>query len=262
MDLGFGGEVARLYQRYRRGYPPAVFDVLATTFGLTPQDVVVDLGCGTGQLTLPIAARVRAVVGIDPEPDMLVLARRAAEDQRVDNVSWLLGADSDLPALGRLFGDGSVGAVTVGQALHWMAHEDVFAGLRPLLRPGGGVAVVANGTPLWLQDTSWSRALRACLERWRGTELSRSCGTDTDSRRRYADALTRHGYHVTETVVEYTDEIDLDALLGGVYSSFPVDALPPVEQRTELSTMIRDALGPATRFREHVRVCVLTGRIG
>lgn len=66
MDLGFGDEVAGFYHRYRRGYPPAVFDTLAEIFGLTPDDIVVDLGCGTGQLTLPIAARVRAVAGVDP----------------------------------------------------------------------------------------------------------------------------------------------------------------------------------------------------
>jgi trans-aconitate methyltransferase len=49
--------------------------MLAETFGLNAQDMVVDLGCGTGQLTLPIAHRVRAVIGMDPEPDMLRRAR-------------------------------------------------------------------------------------------------------------------------------------------------------------------------------------------
>jgi 2-polyprenyl-3-methyl-5-hydroxy-6-metoxy-1,4-benzoquinol methylase len=67
----FGGEVAEFYQRYRHGYPEAVIDLLAGAFGLTPADVVIDLGCGTGQLALPLARRVRAVLGVDPEPAML-----------------------------------------------------------------------------------------------------------------------------------------------------------------------------------------------
>ncbi|GAA5189801.1 hypothetical protein GCM10023322_43330 [Rugosimonospora acidiphila] len=79
MSLGFGGEVAGYYARYRRGYPPAAVDAIVKAFALGTDDVVLDLGCGTGQLTLPLAERVRAVV--DPEPDMLVLARRAAEAQ-------------------------------------------------------------------------------------------------------------------------------------------------------------------------------------
>lgn len=101
-DLGFRGEVAEFYHQYRHGYPPAVIDVLTGAFGLTGRDVVADLGCGTGQLTLPLARRVRAAVGIDPEPDMLMRARRAGADQGVTNVTWMVGADTDLPALGAL----------------------------------------------------------------------------------------------------------------------------------------------------------------
>jgi trans-aconitate methyltransferase len=60
MDLGFRGEVVDFYHRCRRGYPRAVIDSLADTFGLCGDDVAVDVGCGTGQLTMPLAARVRA----------------------------------------------------------------------------------------------------------------------------------------------------------------------------------------------------------
>jgi len=67
MSLGFGGEVADFYQRYRRGYPAAVFDALVDAFALTVDDVVLDLGCGTGQLALPIAAALSAaaIQGVD-----------------------------------------------------------------------------------------------------------------------------------------------------------------------------------------------------
>ena len=116
-ELGFGGEVADLYHKYRHGYPAAVIDILADAFGLSADDVVIDLGCGTGQLALPVAERVRAVVGIDPEADMLRRASKAAREADVVNVSWVLGADTDLPSLGRLLGGGSVAALTVGQAL-------------------------------------------------------------------------------------------------------------------------------------------------
>jgi SAM-dependent methyltransferase len=134
MDLGFHGEVADFYQRYQRGYPAAVIDALAGAFGLTGDDLVVDLGCGTGQLTLPLAGRVRAMAGVDPEPDMLLRARQAAADAGVANVTWMVGADTDLPALGALLGERSVAAVTIGQALHWMNPGQVFRAAAGLAR--------------------------------------------------------------------------------------------------------------------------------
>ncbi len=192
--MGFGGEVAGFYQRYRRGYPAEVIDGLVEAFGLTLDDVVVDLGCGTGQLALPLAERVRTVIGMDPEPDMLAEARRVAADR--SNLSWMVGSDADVSMLGILLGKDSLGAVTIGQALHWMDHDRLFQALRPLLRPGGGVAVVTNGTPLWLQDSDWSRALRRHLELWLDSEVTATCGTDEDSRTRYADSLAAAGFTV------------------------------------------------------------------
>ena len=166
VDLGFHGELVEYYHRYRHGYPATVIDLLAELFGLTGRDVAIDLGCGTGQLTLALAGRVRAALGVDPEPDMLRRAQQAAGEAGARNVSWMLGADTSVPALGGLLGDGSVAVVTIAQALHWMAHAELFEACVPLLRPGGGLAVVTNGTPLWLQDSDWSRALRGFLARW------------------------------------------------------------------------------------------------
>jgi SAM-dependent methyltransferase len=260
VDLGFGGEVADFYHRYRRGYPPAVIDTLAGTFGLTGDDIVIDLGCGTGQLTLPIAGRVRAVAGVDPEPDMLARARRAAAEHGITNLAWLLGADTDIPALAALLGDQHAGAVTIGQALHWMNYRELFPALAPLLRPGGGVAVITNGTPLWLQDSAWSRALRGFLEQWLETTLTSACGTDEASQQRYRDTMTAAGFDLTEASFEYTDDLDLDHLIGSLYSALPVQRLPPPDQRGAFAEKVRHALAPHERFTEPVRVRILLGR--
>lgn len=262
VSLGFGGEVAELYQQYRRDYPASVVDAVMHAFSLTDHDTVIDLGCGTGQLTVPFASRVRAVVGVDPEPDMLVRARRTAVEQGTANVAWMLGSDTDMPALGSFFGRGSVGAVTIGQALHWMDEEALFPALMPLFRTGGGIAVVTNGTPLWLQDNDWSRGLRGCLERWFGVELSGRCGTDEASQRRYREGLTAAGYEVGEARVDYTDDMTFEQLVGGVYSAFSVEDLPAPEERPRFADQVRRAIHPQTRFSEHVRVAVLLGRVG
>lgn len=259
-DLGFGGEVAEFYHQYRRGYPPTVIDTLTRAFGLTSDDIVIDLGCGTGQLTLPIARRVQAVAGVDPEPDMLARARQAAAEQGITNVSWLLGADTDILALAALLGDRRPGAVTIGQALHWMRYRELIPALVPLLRPGGGIAVITNGTPMWLQDSPWSQALRGFLEQWSGARPVNTCGTDDASQQRYRETMTEAGLEATETSYAYTGELDLHRIVGGVYSALPAQKLPPPDQRTAFADQIRRAVAPHAPFTEYVPVRILLGR--
>jgi SAM-dependent methyltransferase len=261
MDPGFRGEVADFYHKYRRDYPPAVIAAVADAFTLTGDDVVVDLGCGTGQLTLPIAGRVRAVAGVDPEPDMLAHARRAAREQGIDNVSWMIGGDTDIPAISALLGSQRAGAVTIAQALHWMNHDELFRAAVPLIRPGGGIAVITNGTPLWLQDTAWSQAVRRFLEQLLGTTTTATCGTDAASQRRYRDSLTAAGYEVTDASVQYSGDLSLEQVVGGIYSALSVGQLPAPDKRPQLAEQIRRALQPHEPMTEHVRVAMLLGRI-
>jgi SAM-dependent methyltransferase len=262
MTVGFSGEVAEYYAKFRRAYPEQALDFLHDYFSLTPEDSVLDLGCGTGQLALPLAHRVRSVIGMDPEPDMLRLAREAAGERGVRNATWVLGADTDIPALGTLLGHASSLAMTVvGQALHWMRHDELFRDLLPLFRAGGGIAVMANGAPLWLQDTAWSRALRACLEQHFETELTASCGTADQDRIRYAQALEDAGFSdVRSTTVSYTDELTFQQVIGGLYSAIPAEQLPAADQRPAFEDTIRKAVPHAEPFPEQVHVSVLVGR--
>jgi SAM-dependent methyltransferase len=115
-----------------------------------------------------LAIRLAGVLALDPEPDMLAQLRRRAEEEQVPNLVCVLAADRDLPALIRAAGEGGWGLLTVANALHWMDADAVFAAAARLLRPGGGIAVITQGRPLWLGERDWTRALRAYLEDWLG----------------------------------------------------------------------------------------------
>ena len=262
MATGFGGEVATYYARHQRGYPPEVLDALAAAFRLGADDTVVDLGCGTGQLSLPLADRVAAVIGVDPEPDMLAIARRAALEQGIGNATWVLGSDRDVPALSRLVGERTVGALTVAVAIHFMDRDALFAAARSLLRPGGGIAVVTNGEPLWTQDTEWSLALRECLERMLGHSVTGRCQTDEDGRRRNREALVRTGYRYEETSVRYEAPLTVADVVGGVFSAMSAEQLPPPEQRAAFAADVRDALGGVDVVTERVTVRLQYGMVG
>jgi trans-aconitate methyltransferase len=254
----FSGTTAAYYARYRRGYPDQIISAVVDRLGLNSGDAVIDLGCGTGLLSAPLAQRVRVVVGVDPEPDMLVEARRGLDPATSSRVVWVLGSDADLPALALLRGEGGWGAITVGQAMHFMDHPTLCARARSMLRPKGGLAIISNGIPLWHQNSDWSRALRCALEDWFQKPSTSTCGTAEVDRARYHDALSAAGFTVHEVSYDYEAQITLDDIVGGLLSAIsPTDV--PEEQRDDFTQRIAQALPEGASFTEAVPVTALIG---
>jgi hypothetical protein len=78
-------------------------------------------------------------------------------------------------------------------------------------------------------------------------------------RRGYRKLLADAGFVVVDRRIDHDDVLELDSLVGGVLSAFPVE-LPPPERRHEFASRVGRRLAPDTRFTEHVRVSMLLGR--
>jgi 2-polyprenyl-3-methyl-5-hydroxy-6-metoxy-1,4-benzoquinol methylase len=70
------GEVADLYAESRQRYPDEIVDGIVTTVGLGNGASVLEIGCGTGQLTGQLASRGLAVTAIDLASSMIDVARK------------------------------------------------------------------------------------------------------------------------------------------------------------------------------------------
>jgi SAM-dependent methyltransferase len=252
--MTFSGGVATAYAAYRRGYPPPVVDLLVRTLDLPRAAYVLDLGCGTGQLTVPLAGRYDRVVGADPSPDMLALARSGAGNAPV---TWLLAGDADVVRLPLLTG---LDAVTIAQSIHLLDRPPLFRALAARMSRRGRVAVIANGSPMWLRDLDWSRALKAYLEGWLGKPLRSACGTDAASRAGFRSELATAGFpDSTEVAADYTETHTFDRIAGNVRSALSPDRLPA---GPDFEAGLREAIGPGP-FPEDVRVSILVaGRAG
>ena len=103
--------------------------------GLRAGDVVVEVGCGTGRLTLPLAALTPArVVGVDAEARMLDVARVKDAAARVE---WLRGSAYRLPLPNR-----AAALVLMVMVVHLLRQRvRAFTEARRVLRRGGRLSV-------------------------------------------------------------------------------------------------------------------------
>lgn len=128
-SLSFGEEAAA-YERGRPSYPPEAIDWLLQEGARN----VLDLGAGTGKLTVRLVERGLDVIAVDPIPEMLEVLSRSLPDTPA-----LLGSAEDIP-----LPDDSVDSVLVAQAWHWFDPERAVKEVARVLRPGGRLGLVWN----------------------------------------------------------------------------------------------------------------------
>jgi ubiquinone/menaquinone biosynthesis C-methylase UbiE len=109
------------------------------TAGLTGADkmLAIDLACGPGTYTRPLAARVRHAIGADLTPAMVEKARTEAARDGIANIEFVCADICALP-----FADGAAGIVSCGYAFHHMTDPArALAEMARVLQPGGRAAV-------------------------------------------------------------------------------------------------------------------------
>ena len=118
---------------------------------------VVDIGCGTGLSITPWLSFADKIVGIEPNAEMLDIAKRKYEG--VDQVSFLesSGENTELPSD---FAD----VVTCVQAFHWLDAETAIPEMARILKEGGVLAALDNDFPpvsFWKADKAYEILLEA-----------------------------------------------------------------------------------------------------
>ncbi len=100
---------------------------------LSGDDLVLEIGCGTGSTALRLAGSVSQLTASDISPNMIDIARHKAADQNVKNVSFLPATPFD-----PTFENASFDAILAYNFLHLL--EDpaaVIQRVNTLLKPGG-----------------------------------------------------------------------------------------------------------------------------
>jgi SAM-dependent methyltransferase len=140
-------EIATLYDEARPGYPAAIVEAIVGFATLPAGGKILEIGCGTGQITRPFAERRYRIVALEPGEALAALAARNCRsypDVRIVPRSfeaWPLEPQAfDL--------------VLAAQSFHWIAIDVGLAKAAAALRPGGAIALVwhvdvSHDTPFW-----------------------------------------------------------------------------------------------------------------
>jgi SAM-dependent methyltransferase len=131
--------VATLYDVARPGYPERLFDDLASLSGTGPGAKALEIGCGTGQATLPLARRGYRVLCVELGESLATIARGKLSEH--PDVRVLASSFEDWP-LAKL--EGAFDLVVSATAFHWVDPAVRYRKSAQALRPGGSLALIWN----------------------------------------------------------------------------------------------------------------------
>ncbi|TPV94079.1 MAG: class I SAM-dependent methyltransferase [Myxococcales bacterium FL481] len=161
-DTRFWNRLAERYAAKPIANPKAYERKLALTRAeLSPEQTLLDVGCGTGSLALELAGSVAHVHALDVSEEMLRIAEHKQQAQGVTNVTWhVRPLDRNLP-----FDEGSFGCVCAFNILHLVDdRQGVLQALYRLLAPGGRFV---SSTPC-LGDSRLPLGAMIAVMRWFG----------------------------------------------------------------------------------------------
>jgi SAM-dependent methyltransferase len=151
-------EAAELYDRARPGYPAALFSDLAELACIGPGCRVLEIGCGTGQATVPLAERGCEIVCVELGASLAAVARRKLA--RFPSVRVEVAAFEAWQLPPQPFD-----TVLAATAFHWIDPAVRVTRAAQALRRGGALATIATHH-IAGGDAAFFAEVQDCYEHW------------------------------------------------------------------------------------------------
>jgi SAM-dependent methyltransferase len=151
-------EIAAGYERHRPTYPDALIDQACGLGGLGPGTTVLEIGCGTGQLTRSLLARGLRVTAIEPGARLIARARDQLGDAgEVEFINRRL-EETPLP-------HAQYSAVFSASAIHWVDPDVSWRTIADALADGGTLALLSYFGLQEPRSAGDQQAFRAAMAR-------------------------------------------------------------------------------------------------
>lgn len=201
---------ARYYTRHSVPYPEDLFRSLVQVCGLTTSSRALDLGAGTGQISIPLARSVADVLFVDASDEMVQEGKERAGTAGVKNIDFLVSTSEDLNGPMSSFD-----IATIAGSFHWMDRETVLEKLANMLKLRGCVAIIDRKLDR-SEPGEWHDAImRDIIEFWGGSWPSRPVQTTTHREVLRGSSLSE----ITELRHYYEHHWNVDDFLGWLHAT-------------------------------------------
>ena len=142
-------EIAKYYVKYRQNYTPEVAQRVMTFYNNQQQsqthlptklDLMVDVGCGSGQSTNIFQPYFKKILGFDVSAEQI---KQAKLQNKFDNIDYMEGSAENIAVK-----DKSVDLIVAGAAAHWFDLEKFFDEVRRVLKPTGCLVILFYANPI------------------------------------------------------------------------------------------------------------------
>lgn len=241
---------AQYYERYRLGYPSALIRDLTARISPVGTGNLLDLACGTGQISFALRRLFREIWAVDQEQDMVAVCEEKVATAGGGGIRCIHSSAEGLSAP-----DGFFELIAVGNAFHRLDRERVARQCLRWLEPRRHLALLWGGTP-WRGPEPWQAAMASLLENWMtvlGVHDRIPAGHE-EARRRRPDlkVLADIGFDLVGSWGFREDHWwTAEELIGFVYST---SLLPPEILSGEITAFEADLRRELRRFQSDGRL--------
>lgn len=190
------------YYKYRTPYIPKLFSSIADYLGINSQSIVVDLGCGTGEVSSQLAKYAGKVYGYDGSSEMLSNAQKAS------NISYQV-ADLNLttPSIPE-----KANHLFFGRSIHWFPSTSLDRISSNMLKDGGAIIVCSTQ---WAPIGDWWLEYQSIINRYTNKNFDKK-NVDFTGRTN----LTPIGFFIDKKIaVETQLRVKVDFMIGHTLST-------------------------------------------